>query len=117
MPPRATNLKDGDGALQSLWDIFDRCIDLWSDEGTKSHPKIPKEGEPGCALIQAWFDAGAEDGCTYNIGQVKRQFVLHRVQRRPEQGANHNTREGDSVIAAAADSYQSRVTPCYPCLL
>ena len=109
MPPRATNLKDGDGALQSLWDIFDRCIDLWSDEGTKSHPKIPKEGEPGYALIQAWFDAGAVDGCIYNIGQVKRQFVLYRVQRRPELGANHNTRDGESIIAAAADSYQSRL--------
>ena len=27
----------------------------------------------------------------------------------PELGANHNTREGESVIAAAADSYQSRL--------
>ena len=109
MPPRATHLKDGSSALQSLWDIFDRCMDLWSEEGAKSHPKIPKEGQPGYALIQAWFDAGAVDGCTYNIGQVKRQFVLYRVQRRPELGANHNTREGESVIAAAADSYHSRL--------
>ena len=109
MPPRASHLKDCGSALQSLWDIFDRCMDLWSEEGTKSHPKIPKEGQPGYALIQAWFDAGAVDGCTYNIGQVKRQFVLYRVQRRPELGANHNTREGESVIAAAADSYQSRL--------
>lgn len=54
-------------------------MDLWSEEGTNSHPLIPKEGQPGCALIQAWFDAGAVDGCIYNIGQVKRQFVLHRV--------------------------------------
>ena len=52
MPPRATHLKDGSSALQSLWDIFDRCMDLWSEEGAKSHPKIPKEGQPGYALIQ-----------------------------------------------------------------
>ena len=99
MPPRATHLKDGGSALQSLWDIFDRCMDLWSEEGTKSHPKIPKEGQPGYALIQAWFDAGAVDGCTYNIGQVK--CTLYRLSalilnRKPRGGGGREReREGE----------------------